>query len=167
MSQTTTLSIKAVTSLTRTVDFGPSKVPITIGSDLSVANGTSAGQADTLYALEAESIAASGSLDIDLAAALTDPLGGAAVFAKIDAIIIKASADNTNNVQVGGDANGIATLFGNVADFLAIKPGGMLAIWGGGSGYAVTGGTGDVLQIANSGSGTAVVFDLIVIGRSA
>ncbi len=90
MSQISTLTIKSVTSLSRAVDFGDSKLPITIGADLSVTNGTSAGSCDVVYALEAESIAASGTLDIDLSAALTDPLGGSAVFAKVDAIIHKA-----------------------------------------------------------------------------
>lgn len=166
MAQTSTLSIKCVTALTRTVDFGTSKLPITIGADTTVASGTSAGACDTVYALEAEVIAASGTLDIDLSAALTDPLGGAAVFAKVDAIILKASLSNTNNIHIGGDSAGIGTLFGNVADYIVVKPGGMIAIWGGGSGYAITATTGDILQIANGSSGSGVTFDLLVLGRS-
>jgi len=32
-------------------------------------------------------------------------------------------------------------------------------------GYAVTNSTGDILQIANSSSGTSVTYDIIVIGE--
>lgn len=167
MAQTSTLSQKAVIALTRTVEFGTSKLAVTIGADTAIASGTTAGSADTVYLEEAYSIAASGSQNFDLSGALTDPLGGAAVFAKVDVIVIKASASNTNNVLLGGAAsNGFVGPFADATDILSIKPGGQATLYAGTAGWTVTAGTGDILKIANSSSGTAVVFDLAIIGRS-
>lgn len=168
MAQTSVISQKAVVSLTRAVEFGTSKLPITIGSDTSLSSGTAAGSADTVYAEEAYSIAASGSQNFDLSGSLTDPLGGAAVFVKVDAIVVKAASTNTNNVLLGGAAsNGFVGPFADATDILAIKPGGQVTLYAGSAGWGVTAGTGDILKVANSGSGTAVVFDMVIIGRSA
>lgn len=167
MAQTSTLSQKAVVSLTRAVEFGNSALKITIGADTAITSGTAAGSADTVYAEEAYSIAASGSQNFDLSGALTDPLGGAAVFAKVDAIVVKAAAANTNNVLVGGAAsNGFVGPFADATDILSVKPGGQVTLYAGTAGWTVTAGTGDILKIANSSSGSAVVFDLVIIGRS-
>ena len=167
MAQTSTLSQKAVVNLTRAVEFGNSALRITVGSDTAIASGTAAGSADTVYAEEAYSIAASGSQNFDLSGALTDPLGGSAVFAKVDAIIVKAASANTNNVLLGGaSSNAFVGPFADATDILAIKPGGQVTLFAGTAGWTVTAGTGDILKIANSSSGTRVLFDLVIIGRS-
>lgn len=168
MAQTSVVSQKAVISLERTVSFGPSRLPITIGTDRSIANGTSAGQCDLVYALDDQSIAASGTLDIDLSGSLTDPLGASVVFAKVDAIILVASASNTNNVVIGAAAsNQFVGPFGAATHTIAVRPGGEITLWASGAGWSVTAGTADILRLANSGAGSAVVFDLVILGRSA
>lgn len=169
MAQLTTLTIKAVTNLTRAVDFGSSKHTVTVGTEQTILNGTSAGQSDLAYCDEALTIAASSNTDIDLAGSLADPLGAAVVFARIDAIIIKAAAGNTNNVVVGAAAsNGFVGPFGASTHTIAVRPGGILALYAGSStGWTVTAGTGDLLRIANSGAGSSVACDVLIIGRSA
>lgn len=168
MAQTSVLSQKAVINLTRSVAYGSSALPIQIGSDRTILNGTAVGQCDLVYALDDQSIAASSNLDIDLAGSLTDPLGATVVFAKVDAIILVASASNTNNVVIGNAAsNQFVGPFGAATHTLAVRPGGSLTLWASGAGWSVTAGTGDILRIANSGAGSAVVFDLVILGRSA
>ena len=49
----------------------------------------------------------------------------------------------------------------------AVKPGGVF-LWAAPSGgLTVTGGTGDILQVANSGSGTGVTYSIVIVGASA
>ena len=49
---------------------------------------------------------------------------------------------------------------------MTVKPGGWLASYDpSATGYAVTNTTADILQIANSSSGSSVDYDIIVIGE--
>lgn len=129
--------------------------------------GTANGQADRIFT-DTRTIAASGSESLDLAGSLADPLGGTAVFAEIVAIEIRAAAGNTNNVVVGGAAsNAWVGPFGAADNTFAVPPGGVLVFNHPGAGWAVTAGTGDLLQVANSGSGTGVTYDVVIVGRSA
>jgi hypothetical protein len=88
----------------------------------------------------------------------------------VKAIIVHASAANTNNVIVGGDAT--TTFFGMFADetdAVVLRPGATLALFCGeadAAGYAVTAATADLLKIANSGGTTGVTYDIIIIGTS-
>lgn len=133
-------------------------------------DGTAAGMADKVFSYT-RTLAASATENLDLAGSLTDALGAALTFAKIKAIIVHAAATNTNNVVVGGDAT--TTFFGIFADetdAVVIRPGATFALFCGeadAAGYAVTAATADLLKITNSGAGTGVTYDIIIIGTSA
>ncbi len=138
----------------------------------TLASGTAADQADVIFS-DSRTIAASGRDDLDLAGALTNALGGTSVFAKVKAILIVAAAGNTNDVLVGNAAGdgtaGYQGPFGDVDQTIAVKPGGVLLLYApaaAGLG-SVTATTADQLGLANSGSGTGVDYDIIVIGVSA
>jgi hypothetical protein len=92
--------------------------------------------------------------------------GATLTFTKIKAILVKAAEGNTNNVVVGGAAsNGWVGPFGDVSDTVAVKPGGtLLLVAPNAAGYAVTAGTGDILKVANSGAGTGVTYDIVIVG---
>jgi hypothetical protein len=131
---------------------------------LDLANGSGNYQASKIY-MDTKSIAASSSEDLDLAGSLVNPLGAAVVFATIKAIIIKAADTNVNNVVIGGaSATQFQGPFGAVEDTIAIPPGGQFMISAPKTGWAVTGGSTDLLKLANSSSGSAVVFDVIILG---
>lgn len=133
-----------------------------------ILSGTGSGQADRLWYDKDRPLAASASEDLDLAGGLTDALGVACTFAKIKGIIVKAAAGNTNNVLVGGAAsNQLAGLFGNVNDVMVVRPGGNFMWLDPLAGITVTASTGDLLKIANSSSGSQVLFDITLIGTSA
>lgn len=127
--------------------------------------GVAVGQADKVYSATL-TISASGSANIDLAGALTDPFGAALTFVKVKAIYIRAAVANTNSVVVGGAASdAFLGPFADATDKVGVKPGGVFLMVNP-AGWPVTAATADLLQVANSGSGTSVTYDVIIVGTS-
>ena len=143
---------------------------------LNLASGFAAGQADRVFH-DNRTLAPSTAEDLDLAGALLDPLGGAFAPVRIKAIMVRAGITNVNNVIIGGVANAWATLLSPAATgLLTLRPGALFLAMAGGvqsgeagdaTGYTVTPATGDLLHIANSGAGTSVNYDVVLIGCSA
>jgi len=67
-------------------------------------------------------------------------------------------------LHVGGDANAVP-LFGAVADYQIVGPGGVLLLVNPTDGWAVTATTGDIIEIANPG-GNDIDCDVALLGRS-
>ena len=133
---------------------------------LTLDNGTGSNQADVVFS-ETRTLAASATFDLDLNGSLVNPLKDAAVFLKVKAIAIKARAANTNNVVLGAAAaNGFVGPFGASTHTVSIPPGGEMVLVAPVSGWTVTPATGDLLRTANSGAGTAVTYDIVIIGTS-
>jgi hypothetical protein len=130
--------------------------------------GTGASQADKLYTASI-TLGPSAGQDIDLAGVLTDPFGVALSFVKLKAVAIKAATGNTNNVNVSRPAANGVPWFLAASDAFALGPGGLfLFVNPGAAGIAtVTAGTGDLLRVDNSGAGTSVTFDIVILGTSA
>lgn len=142
-------------------DFATSK-------QIRLTTGTNAGQADLVFS-DTRTLAASSSENLDLSGVLVDAFGQTLANVEIVAVLIAASAANTNDVQVGGAAsNGWVGFFGDVTDKLVVKPGGFALIAAPTNpAYAVVAATGDLLKVANGGAGSSVDYDVIIIGRSA
>jgi hypothetical protein len=131
------------------------------------APGTALGKADKLFS-DQRTIAASGTLNLDLAGTLTDPFGTTLTCVKVKTIFFVADAGNTNNVVVGGaGSNTFVGPFADATDKVAIPPGGSLLLTHPGAGWTVTAATGDILLVANSGGTTGVTFKVIVVCTSA
>jgi hypothetical protein len=141
-----------------------------IARDVTFADGTGAGQANRLWS-DQRTLAASANEDLDLAGALLDAFGTAAVFARVKGLYIAAATGNTNNVIVGAAATNQWATFLNAAGTLTLRPGAWVQAGIGlatdATGWAVTAGTGDLLRIANSAAGTPVTYDIAIIGASA
>jgi hypothetical protein len=106
--------------------------------------------------------------DLDLAGVLTDAFGAVITFVKIKALIIKAAAANTNNVNLSRPAGATGVpIFLAVSDGIIIPPGYTFAWFGSGAGITVTPSTGDLITLTNSGAGTSVNYDVVIIGTSA
>lgn len=171
MALSSLVSVNVGGALSASLDLSASAaVTLAKAYSASLSTGTAAGQADKIY-FDNNTLSASATLDVDLAGALTDALGNAATFARVKAIVVAAAAGNTNNVIVGGAAsNGFVTPFGGATHTVTVRPGGFLVLAcgiGDATGYVVTAATGDLLRISNSGAGTSVTYDLVVIGASA
>lgn len=153
-------------TLNGSLDFGSAVAKYDGAKDVSLASGTGAQQADLVH-IDHISIAASGNTTKDLSGSLVDPLGNTCVFAKIKAILVKASAANSNNVVVGAGSNPFTGPLGGTTPTVSVPPGGQFLISAPKDGWAVTADTADILKFANSGSGSAVEMDLVIIGCSA
>ena len=136
--------------------------------NFDISDGTAAGEMDILY-VDQRTLAASASEDLDLAGGVTDSFGDTLTFVDVRMICVKASADNTNDVRVGGTgANAFFSFMRTNADYVVVKPGGVLFLYAPTDpGYAVTAGSADLLQIANSGGTTSVTYDIYIGGASA
>lgn len=134
-------------------------------SVFGITNGTGAGQANMIWS-STRALSASSSENLDLYGSLTDNYGTVINFTKIKGILIKASAGNTNNVLVGGAASdAFINWVGDATDIVIVRPGGMFMSYAPDStAFAVTSGTGDLLKVANSSSGSTVTYDIIIIG---
>ncbi len=166
MAETLSANVKISVNatLTGSSDLGTRDYTLGYGKTLNFVNGTGANQANQIWT-DTREIAASSSENLDLSGVLVSPLGTTLVFTKIKAIIIYAYDTNTNNVVVGGDTNALINWVGNANDLVNIRPGGFICLTAPDStAYGVTAGTGDILKIANSSSGSVVDYDIIVIG---
>lgn len=135
--------------------------------DLELASGTGLSQCDLEYRASL-TLAASTNQDLDLNGVLKDTLGIACDFLKVRGIYVKAADGNTNDVIVKpGAANGFLGPFANAAHSQTLKAGGDWLVTNPVNGWAVTAGTGDKFNFANSGAGTSVTCDIHIIGASA
>lgn len=167
MSLRTVIRAAISADVVKSADFGHATQKIPFAADINLLNGITASKADVIFS-DRRTIAASGNEDLDLSGTLENALGEAAVFAKVKAILVRAASGNTNNVVIGpAAANGFTGPFGAATDRVAIPPGGAFLVAAPSAGWAVTAGTGDLLNVANSGAGTAVEYDIIVVGTSA
>lgn len=164
-SLVTSLKLLLAATLTSTNDLGNAAQPLNYNKVLSLADGTGANQARQLFS-DQRALAASASENLDLAGSLTDAFGNLLALTKVKALVIIASAANTNDVLVGGHATAAASsFFGDATDVVKVKPGGMFVLTApDANGYAITATTADLLKIANSGAGTGVTYDIILIG---
>jgi hypothetical protein len=170
MTLVTELTMQAVCNLTAARDLVTSAAPLNYRNRVNLTSGTGAGAADLMFS-DTRTIAASSDDDLDLAGGLTDNLGTALTFVKVKALIVVAAAANTNNVLIGGDATStFLTWVESEPDAVVLRPGAGLALFAGpadATGYAVTASTGDLLRISNSGAGSSVTYDIVIVGTSA
>lgn len=147
------------------VDIGVVKHAITYQPMNALSDGVGANQAKQAFT-DTRTLAASGTENIDLAGVLTNAFGTVLNFTKIKAIIITAAAGNTNDVHVGGHATAAFVNWVTAAPAIVkVKPGGIFVLTAPDlNGFGVTAGTGDLLTIANSGAGTPVTYDIVLIG---
>lgn len=159
------VSVKA--TLDNSLDIGGASYPLSVSKSFVLTDGTGANQAKDLFT-DRRTLAASASEDLDLSGVLTNAFGASIAFTKIRALIISASADNANDVVVGGHATAAcASFFSDATDKLNVKPGGTVALIApNAAGYAVTAVTADLLKIANGGAGTPVTYDIVIIGTT-
>jgi hypothetical protein len=169
MSLNTRLEVLLQATQTAPQDLGSASFPATIRRSLNLVDGAAAGKANRFFS-DTRTIAASGSESLDLAGTLADAFGVTITLARVKLLYVAAADANVNNVVIGGVAsNGWITPFGDATDKLVLRPGAFVLLAAGradATGYAVTASTGDLLQVANSGSGTPVTYTIAIIGAA-
>lgn len=152
------------------LDLVAAVAPLSMEKNLTLRNGTGAGNADRMFS-DQRTLTASSTEDLDLAGSLTDAFGATITFARIKLIHIEALSTNVNNVVIGGAAsNQFINWVGGATHQVVVRPGGSITLATGqadGTCYAVTAGTGDLLRVGNSGAGSSVVYNIVLIGCSA
>jgi hypothetical protein len=164
-----TASIKASIKAahTKALDLGTSTFPFAKAIEIVLASGTGSSQADLLFT-DTRTVAASGTDALDLAGGLTDVYGTTLTFVELRAVMVYAYPANTNNCRVNRPASNGVPLFLAAGDGIDVQPGGMLQWVSPLDGkVTVTAGTGDLLNIDNSSSGTSVTYDVAILGVSA
>lgn len=159
------LNALCVAELMNAIDIGTPKYTPDITYPIVLEDGTGANQAKIIWT-DKRQIAASGNDDLDLAGGIVDALGNTITMTRLKAIILKALATNVNDVLVGGAAAAqITTLFGASGDLIRVKPGGVfMLIAPDATGYVITATTADILRITNGAGGTAVDYEITLIG---
>lgn len=159
-------SIDVIISATQigTADLGNPTVNAAFAETSQFVQGNGAlGTADVMFK-DTRTLAASATENLDLAGVLLDAFGAVATSAEVVAIFIKAAAANVNSVIIGNVVNGFVGPLGATGTY-TVSPGDYyLAVSE--AGWAVTAATADLLKIANSGAGTSVTYDILIIGRT-
>lgn len=166
MGLTSKLLASVIAAHTNPLDLATGKNDLSYTKQIDLASGVGANQADKLWH-DQRTLAASATEDLDLAGVLVDAFGATFTLARVKGLIVAAAPGNTNNVLIGNaTANAWSTLLG-ATGVATIRPGGLLAVFApDATAYAVTAGTGDLLKVANSGAGTGVTYDIVIIGAS-
>lgn len=165
-----TASVRASISATQTLagDLGSGKFDAAISVLQAFLDGAGAGAADRMFK-DTRTLAASAAEDLDVATGggLIDAFGAALAMARIKAVIVKAAPGNTNNVRISRPAANGVPLFFAAGDGLDIKPGGVF-LWMApdAAGVVVTAATADLISLANSAAGSAVTYDIIILGAA-
>ena len=167
LSSRALLSVEAFLSNTN-ADLAVPSANFVFSSQVNLDNGTGLNAADRVY-VDTNTLAASANVDIDLAGSLSDALGASLTFARVKGIFVRAASGNTNNVVLGGAAaTQFVGPFGAATHTMHVKPGGFLAnIAPDATGWTVGAGASDLLRVANSGAGSTVTYDIMIIGASA
>lgn len=129
----------------------------------SLATGTGSGNADQAVC-DTRTLGSGANEDLDLAGGISRG-GYAYTFTKIKAIMIEASTANTTNVDIKtAAANGWAGPFADPSDIIEIPPGGVFLMTEPLTGWTVTAGTGDLLNIADGGA-AGVTYTITLVGE--
>lgn len=162
-------AISAKVRQTKALDLTTVTDPLDFRRAAHLNSGTGAGKADRVFH-DQRTLAASASETLDLAGVLLDAYGVAITFARIKGIFISAAVGNSNNVVIGANVSNDWVGLLNAAGTLTLRPGASFAAMSGpadATGMVVTAGTGDLIKVANSGAGTSVTYDVVIVGVSA
>lgn len=172
MSLTTDLLVSLSARQTGANDFAAARFTPTMATRLKTVDGTSANQADILF-LDERTVASGANDDIDLDGVLADAFGTTVEIAEVVALFIingpRSGAANTTALTVGGGSNPFVGFLGGTTPTVGpIRPGGFFMIGAGDAAGigSVTGGSADVLRVAN-GSGAAATYQIGIVARSA
>lgn len=155
-----------IASYTSALDLATVAAPLNVDKTIRMATGVAAGQADRIFH-DQRTLAASATENLDLAGSLVDAFGATITFVKLKGIYVFAAATNVNNVNVIRETTNGVPLFLALSDGIPVGPGGEFRWVNPQNGVTVTPGTGDLLTFTNSGAGTSVTYDVVLIGTSA
>lgn len=164
---TTNINLLLSAALSNPLDLVTGAAPLEYPYKRTWTNGTTVDKADLIFS-DTRTINASSNEDLDLAGSLSSMYGTTLTYVELKCIIIKAAAANTNAVRVTRPASNGVPLFLAASDGIDVFPDGVF-FWAcpADGKVTVTAATGDLINVANSSSGTSVTYDVVIIGASA
>jgi hypothetical protein len=167
MALKTDLLIQLTAVLTKVLDLSKPEDRASIIKRFDWASGILINQADKVWH-DRRTIAASATDSLDLAGILVDPLSDLLTLARLKMLLVVADGANVNNVNVTRPATNGVPLFLAAGDGIPVRPNGAL-LWVApdAAGVVVTPATGDLIDMVNSGAGSSVIYDVVIIGASA
>lgn len=147
-----------------TADLGSPRMTLTpIAEILQFVEGTDGiGKLDVLFS-DTRTLAGSANEDLDLAGALVDAFGATVTMAELVLLFVKARS-GANPINVSRPASNGVPIFLAAGDGVPVQQGEYF-LFVSQKGVAITPGTGDKINVANSGAGN-VTYDVIVLGRT-
>jgi hypothetical protein len=164
MALTMRLAVQLFAEMTGALDIERLTSKIEKTWTYSLADGTGAGQANTMWS-DTRALATNTAESLDLNGSLTNAFGATLSLTIAKLYIIYSDPANTTVLTVGNVTNGIVAPFGAATHSWSLRPGGLI-IAGAGSdatGFAVTASTGDLLKVSNAAGATAN-YDVAIIG---
>lgn len=164
---TLSVAATAVDSANILPDGSTLSIPLNYTKTWNWLTGTAIDTADRIY-MKRDTVSSGSPKTYDLAGSLTDILGNAITMVKVNAIIVVNNSVTAGEIlTIGSGSNPLLNWIIATGDGVKAGPNGaILCVDPSVAGYGVTAATGDVLQVSIA-AGTAVSFDLIVVGRSA
>lgn len=150
---------------TSSPDGGQARADLAVALAATLSHGTANNQADLGYADE-RTLATGANEDLDFRGSLVDVFGNTINAAEITGMIFIADPTNTTNITIKpAAANGFNGPFGAATHTITLKPG-AAALFYDPAGWAVTAGTGDLFNVANS-AGASAKYKIGLLGRTA
>ena len=164
MALTTDVQVSISGVYTLALDLVTKSANLAKNYALHLDTGTGLSQGDVIFS-DQRTMSGLDSLDMT-GGGLLDNLGNTWAPARIKGIFVFAAVANSANVLLRRPAtNGVPWLTA-AGDEIIIVPGGFAMVWApSAAGFAVTAGTGDLIDLAPA-SGT-LIYDIIIIGASA
>lgn len=165
MTLTTTANLRISTDLSSPLDLVTPKAVQPLQYLLTLESGAGLNQANVVWS-DRRTLNASttDTLDIATGGGLTDALGAAVAMARMKGLYVRNRG--AQNITVGRPAaNGVPWMTA-AGDSNIVAPGGVLVLfWPTAAGIVVTAATGDLIEVVN-GAGSAVDYDITIIGAS-
>jgi hypothetical protein len=137
---------------------------------VTLASGTGAGQCDQVYYSAARTLGTTTAELLDLAGTLVNEQGETITFTKIKSVLLINNGTNDGDIIRLGGASNTAAIFAagtNTMDIRGGTSGGGLLLWCSElTGYEITGGSADILQVENPGT-NALTYDIHLAGVKA
>lgn len=174
MATTLTISAadaKVVWGYSTSFNWGPASNNSSYSYHNTFAQGTGAGQADTIYVANG-TIAASGNVVWNLTATLLDMFGNTITFARLKTIYLTVTTDTlaSSGTLEGNSTHPYTAYLIGTTPGVIVRNGGVFFITCGAAdttGYAAVASTTDQLKLLNNDSVNTLTYDLVLVGCSA
>jgi len=140
--------------------------PVSVDRSLDWSPGTaSLAEADVLYRAT-RTLAGGANENLDLRGAIADALGATVAAAEVVLILVEAATANGAAIRFGpASSNGFVGPFADASDRINVLAGDFALVTSK-TGWAVTAGTGDLLNFTNANGAAAGTYTLTVVGRT-